>query len=106
MKQYLGIRLRAELSSCDLELATQLEVVVDLAVEYEVIAAAGVGKGLMAIGRNVDDRETKVCERGDRVNVRAAVVRTPVGDGVSHPLDIAGIKPTVEIDNSCNSAHD
>ncbi len=61
-ENHLGIAVRQESLAERLELAAELEVVVDLAVEGDRQVAVGGRLGLVAAGREIDDREAAVGE--------------------------------------------
>ena len=88
------------------ELATDLGVVVDLAVERDPDAAVLVRERLMATGE-IDDAQAPMAEHGALVGLKACAVRATVADHGTHPDDalaIIGVK-TFGGDNAGNPAH-
>ena len=88
--QHLGVGARAELVAIvQAEVAAELGVVVDLAVEGDPHRAVLVGHRLVPGGADVDDAEPTVPQ--DHAPIRAlpepAVVGTAVGDDFAHPHD-------------------
>ena len=71
MQQHLGVALRSEDEALAFQLAAQLAIVVDLAVERDAIAPVGARHRLRAGLRQVDDREAPMREAD------AAVLRYP-----------------------------
>ena len=69
-----------------LELAAQLAVVVNFAVEDDPDRARLVVHRLPA-ARQIDDAEAPHAEGEPRLNVHAFVVGSPVADHVAHPVD-------------------
>ena len=87
MQQHLGVGVRAENAAPALELAAQLAVVVDLAVERDAEAPVGGGHRLRARLGQVDDREAPVGE-ADPLVIRDPQP-CPVGAAPDHVLPYA-----------------
>ena len=101
MDDDLGVALRPELMSLGDQLAAEFAVVVDLAVEDDVVAAGFVAHRLAAAGE-VNDAQPLVEERGRVVLVGALVVRPAMADRRAHPLGgLAVPRP----DPAADSAH-
>ncbi len=90
-----------------LELAAQLGVVVDLAVEGDPDRAVLVGHGLAALRAEVDDRQPGLAQADRTVRPDAAAVRPAVAQGAVHAGDQGGIgRPArVAVQNAVNAAH-
>jgi hypothetical protein len=84
---------------------SELDKVIDLAIEDDLDAAVLVGLGLPAT-IEVDDAETPVGERDGAANVEAVTVRSPMADSFVHPLEEAAIGSLpFEIKNSTYPTH-
>ena len=81
-EQRFGVALRPEREPGRGELGAQVEVVVDLAVEDDRVAAILRGDRLMAAG-DVDDGEATHAEAEIAVDELAAVVRSAMDDAVA-----------------------
>src|SRR5205807_10438344 len=94
-----------------LQRPAQLSVVVDLAVERDGVAAAGVLHRLVTLARHVDDCETTVpeCDAGGRVGPGSDVVRAPVLQGVGHRhrnrTELVTGRGPRRVEETCDSAH-
>ena len=88
------------------ELATQFQVVEDLAVEHQREPAISVVHGLLAAFR-IDDRQARVGEGDAFADMRARSIRAAVGQGGDHPCDL--LPRRVRVGNgareTCNPAH-
>ena len=102
----LGVGARAIAMPGALELAPQIGVVVDLAVEDDADGFVLVGQRLAAAGE-VDDAESPVAERGHRVGEQAGAVGPAVGDHVPHADDARRVVSAqrVAADDSRDSTH-
>ena len=67
--------------------AAQLAEVVDLAVEHQHDLPVGAQHRLVRVGRQVDDRQPRVAERGEAAAVNAGGVRARGGERVRHRAD-------------------
>jgi len=89
-----------------LELAADVRVVVDFAVEAHPDGAVLVRQRLLP-GAQIDDAEAAMRQRRVRVAVQPGFVRAAVSDDVAHPRRARRrirVEP-VNCDNACNSAH-
>src|SRR5262249_13041449 len=93
----LGVRLRAERVALRLEVRAQLVEVVDLAVERDPERAVLVRERLTARGREVDDRETSMPERGGAEDLDPFAVGPPVRECAGHGADGALVSGTREV---------
>ena len=87
------------------QLRAQLDVVVDLAVEGEHVAAGAVQHRLRGPVVEVDDRETPVAEREGALDERAVAVRPAVRDHREHPLDDGGELRRLGVPEARDPAH-
>ena len=85
----LGIALRVEAVPAGDQIATQVVVIVDLAVEHDLNRTVLVADRLLPPG-DVDDRQPAHAQRDFRSDEVAAVVRAAVDDGVAHRAHRAG----------------
>jgi hypothetical protein len=67
------------------ELTAQLGVVVDLAVEDQLPAAAPGGHRLVAQGREIQNRQAPVDQAGPGVLPDTGIIRSPVGEAWADP---------------------
>ncbi len=91
-----------------LERGTQLQVVVDLAVENDLVAAVGTGHRLVTGGGKVEDCEPPMPEgdAGRGIQPQPLVIGAAVGDGIQHaPEHGAGVLREAGLDESRNAAH-
>ena len=107
----LGVGVAAETVSLRLQLPAQVAEVVDLAVEDHHEPAGGRGHRLMAVGREVQDREAAEAQRHSRPGVGpgSAVVRPAVRDGLDHaprPVLELGRGRSRRDEDSGQAAHD
>ena len=90
------------------KLAGEFGIVVDFAVVGDPNAAVFVGHGLMAGGREIDDREAPVTEDHAGVLEQAAIVGTAMRFGRCHTLDGAALR-RADISGgakeACDAAH-
>jgi hypothetical protein len=85
MDDNLGVALGPEaVAACD-ELVPQLDVVENLAIEYDPQRAILVGQRLLS-GGEIDDRESRMSEADVRIAVDAKLIRTTVLECAEHPL--------------------
>ena len=82
-EQHLGVALRPEGIAAGGEFGAQLPVIVDAAVEDEVIAAAGAGHRLVP-ARRIDDREAAHAKRRRSTADVAVIVGAAVPHGGAH----------------------
>jgi len=83
MQNRLGIALRRECVSAPQQLAPQLAVIVDLAVEDDDLGPIFVENRLAPAGQ-VDDAEPPHAQSHGAVHIDALVVRPSVPDGFAH----------------------
>src|SRR5439155_19245745 len=88
--EHFGVRGAAEPMTPALELAPQISMVVDLAVEDDVDTAVLVGHRLVPCGREVDQRQPAVDELAPVVAVVPLAIRTAVSEQRRHPGGPAG----------------
>src|SRR3954447_3292211 len=86
MRDHFGVAAAAEAVAVGLELAAQLDVVVDLAVLRTPHVGAVAGEWLVP-AFYVDDAQPTCAECDTGRDVVAAVVRPPVPDHFSHSLE-------------------
>src|SRR4051795_8412517 len=85
MDDDLGVRVGFEAMSARLQGAAQLEVVIDLAVEYHPYRAIFVVNRLMAAAQ-IDDAQAPHRQTDTRLAKRAAVVRTSPHERAVHAV--------------------
>ena len=85
-QQHLGVAAAPEPFALGLQPLAQVGVVVDLAVEHQLPAAAGGGHRLVAAGGEIEDGQTGLHQAGGGVLPGACIVGAPVGNGGPHPL--------------------
>jgi len=83
----LGVGLRAEASATALEVAAELDVVVDLAVVGDPEAPLGEAHRLVTCGRRVDDAQAPVGQADSAVQVDAVPVRAAVNEAGAHAFE-------------------
>jgi len=85
-KENLRVAMTAKAMAQPFELLSQLDKVVDLAIERDHPSSRLRRHGLMAVRRQVDDRQATVTERdaGRRIDPRTSIVGPAIGDRVSH----------------------
>ena len=88
--EHFRVRGAAEPMTPALELAPQISMVVDLAVEDDVDTAVLVGHRLVPCGREVDQRQPAVDELAPVVAVVPLAIRTAVSEQRRHPGGPAG----------------
>jgi hypothetical protein len=92
MEVHLRVAARLEDVAAALELATQLGIVVDLAVLDDDARSVLVLDRLVA-AREVDDRQAPRAERDGAVGVRAAAVGTAMHERAQHLVDAPVRRP-------------
>ena len=105
-QDYLGIARRRELLAPVRQLATQLDVVVDLAVVDEDRPSAPGLQWLPATGE-VDDRQPRRDEPGPGIDRKAVTVGPPVPDRGGHPQERRLVygRPGPRAGDTANAAH-
>ena len=102
-----GVGVRPEPVSARLEIAPQLEVVVDFAVEHDPDRPVFVGHRLLAAGA-VDDGQAAVAKREPGRVMNSAAVRTAMVQAVGHRADGARYvrrQIAIETDHAADAAH-
>ena len=100
--EHLGVAAPAEDDAVPLEAGAQFAEIVDLAVEADDDPPAGVGHGLRAGGRQVEDGEAHVRQSGGGVMPLAAAVRAAMPLGAVHPPELTRLETP---DISGDAAH-
>ena len=90
-QQHLGIGVGAETVPGRLKLVAQLEVVVDLAVVDDPVAAVGVGHRLLRRVGEVDDAEPTMAERNRAGNAVEDAPPRPVRPAMRDHVDMARV---------------
>ena len=88
LQQHLGVAARPQHHALLPQLGSQLQVVVNLAVEDHPVALVGRPHRLMAALRQVDDGQPPEAQRDIVIGVEALIIRPAVGDppgGGRHP---------------------
>ena len=88
-QQHLGIRMAAQLRARAQQFAPKCRMIVDLAPEHETVPALGRDHGLVAVGRQIDDREPSVSQRQPACGIRpdARAVRAAMAQRIRHAPD-------------------
>ena len=75
--------------ACAQQFAPKCRMIVDLAPEHETVAALGRDHGLVAVGRQIDDREPSMSQRHPACRIRpdARAVRAAMAQRVRHAPD-------------------
>jgi hypothetical protein len=101
---HFGVGARGELVTLGGQLFAQLEVVVDLAVEYDNDRPILVVDRLVT-GVQIDHRQSLDAESDAVLLVRAARIGTPVLDRVAHAREQPGVHRPSQVDLAHNPAH-
>jgi hypothetical protein len=105
VQQHFGVGLGAEADAAQLEFATQLAEVVDLAVADNDQRFVLVADRLVAAA-HIDDRQPPHADRAAPVAVHAVIVRAAVRDRVAHARQGARIGgAAVELVDAVDAAH-
>ncbi len=104
-EQDLRVGLRPEDVTFAAKLLAKLEVVVDLAVEDQLVAAVVARERLEARVGEVDDREPEVAEADAVVAEDTAAVGPAVRQPVEHLLDVVARWRGGEVDDTAEAAH-
>ena len=87
------------------EIGTQLAVVVDLAVENNPDASAGIHHRLVGVRAEIDDRQPAVAKHGGAAYSDALVVRPAMRQPPHHAADSLRVAWLSPVHHSCDSAH-
>src|SRR5687768_11628952 len=88
-----------------LQLAPQLDVVVDLAVEDHCEATVGTPHRLVACGRQIEDREPAKAEADRACGVDALRIGPAVSERERHAPHDAWVSRAVQCENAYDAAH-
>ena len=106
MKHHLGVAFGPEDVTEAAQPFAHLDEIVDLAVEHRLIAAVGIGHGLVAGGGRVEDGEPGVGQADGAVVPDAFVVGAAVAQQADHGRQHRrGNAAAIQSQDSTNSAH-